>query len=98
MSYGPERSRRFLVRLREKAYALFGEVCEHCGRTREDGAVLQFAHVRETGLSGMGRGMRKRYEDIIRNRDSYVLMCVTCHREFDRNGGPWAKGSMEVPF
>lgn len=44
---------------------------------------LQFAHLKPTEVSGMGRGLHQRVLDINRNRESYTLLCQTCHSKFD---------------
>jgi 5-methylcytosine-specific restriction endonuclease McrA len=64
----------------EKLKQRFGGKCRVCGSL----TGLQFAHVKDTKLSGAGRGKFARYYDIMNNPDSYVLLCHTCHRAFDR--------------
>lgn len=59
--------------------ALFGGCCTNCGSTNR----LEFAHIRETGLSGMGRGRDQRLADINKNRDCYALLCRDCHSVLD---------------
>jgi hypothetical protein len=54
--------------------------CRACS-VREN---LQWAHRRPTGLSGEGRGSKERVLDIKRNPRAYVLLCLECHRFFDR--------------
>ena len=44
---------------------------------------LEFAHVKETGLSGRGRGRKERYYDIIKNPESYRLLCQFHHKLMD---------------
>lgn len=48
---------------------------------------LQFAHMKETGLSGRGRGRKERYYDIVNNKTSYILLCVVCHIQEDSKNG-----------
>lgn len=70
--------------------AKFGGCCAYCGTT----VGLEFAHIKHTSLSGMGRGRKERYYDVMRNPDAYVLLCgdvrdligvsVGCHKKFDR--------------
>jgi predicted restriction endonuclease len=59
----------------------FGGKCIICGQYLYD---LEFAHIKETGLSGLGRGKIARYYDIKNHPECYVLMCKNHHREFDR--------------
>jgi hypothetical protein len=58
----------------------FGGKCVICGQIWE----LEFAHIKETGLSGEGRGQRKRYYDIKNHPDCYTLMCKKDHKDFDK--------------
>lgn len=73
--------RRDIDRLKDD----FGGVCWNCGSSIN----VQFAHVEETGLSGMGRGRKERYYDIINNPTAYALLCggedrvSGCHKAFD---------------
>jgi len=57
----------------------FGDKCSFCGST----AKLEFAHLEPTELVGRGRGRKERYYDIKKNPDSYVLLCVGCHKTLD---------------
>jgi len=50
--------------------------CMICGKYSE---ILEFAHIKPTGLKGIGRGRNKRYYDFIHNRDSYILTCKRCN-------------------
>lgn len=69
----------------------FGGRCKRCnGRwslTRKPGGLrhrpLEFAHVRPTGLHGRGRGLQRRFFDILRHPDAYTLLCKKCHGLFD---------------
>jgi hypothetical protein len=64
---------------------LFGGKCWNCGST----ANLQFAHKKETGLNGRGRGRKERYYDIKKHPDCYILLCGGdtgdggCHQQYD---------------
>jgi hypothetical protein len=62
----------------------FGGKCQRadCDLTQK----LEFAHTSFTGVYGRGRGLPQRVHDITRNPDSYRLLCVKHHREFDRCG------------
>lgn len=75
------RNRRYQDRLKERAKNLLGSKCVFCGS--ED--RLQAAHVAVTSLSraGAGRGMKRRYKDVVQNPDAYRAMCAGCHRTFD---------------
>ena len=53
---------------------------ESCDRTFD----LQFAHIKETKLSGRGRGSGKRLRDIRQNGDCYKLLCDVHHRRYDK--------------
>ena len=57
----------------------FGGQCWHCGSKLN----LEFAHFIPTGLSGKGRGKRRRLYDILNHPLNYGLLCTTCHMEFD---------------
>jgi len=46
---------------------------------------LEFAHLTETEIKGHGRGLHQRILDVNKNRDKYILLCKTCHMEFDNN-------------
>lgn len=48
---------------------------------------LEFAHIKETGLKGMGRGRFKRLYDVIKNPNCYKLLCHLHHMEFDHKTG-----------
>lgn len=67
-------------RLFNELRQLFGGKCQHCGLTEH----LEFAHVKDTGLDGAGRGKKTRYYNIKNNKDCYILLTKKCHREFDK--------------
>jgi len=52
-----------------------GNGCETC----EYDTDLEFHHVRRNGLSGNGRGSRRRLIDVLVHPDDYVLLCRPCH-------------------
>lgn len=63
-----------------------GNKCEveGCNETEH----LEFAHVRRTGLDGLGRGKQHRLYDIKKHPDDYALMCgkglvTNHHQKFD---------------
>jgi hypothetical protein len=58
---------------------VFGDKCSFCG-SKEN---LEYAHLEQTELVGRGRGRKERYYDIKKNPDSYVLLCVVCHKTLD---------------
>lgn len=71
---------------------IFGGRCQRCNTKRSRlargrTAPLQFAHIKPTGLSGRGRGLRHRYFDIVRNPDCYALLCNRCHFVIDAGSG-----------
>lgn len=72
-----------------------GGCCVMCGakhsRLGRRKLPLEFAHLKYTGVSGMGRGIARRYHDILKNYiTSYVLVCKACHKELD-NFAPMVK-------
>lgn len=71
------------VRIKRKMQELrqMYPVCRFCGSTEQ----VEFVHLRETPLSGRGRGRRKRYYDITRNLDAYSALCKECHKEYDED-------------
>lgn len=71
-------------RLRAVLVERFGGRCAApgCGATER----LEFAHVAPTRLAGQGRGRWDRLLDVVRHTSSYVLLCHSCHRLFDRGG------------
>lgn len=74
------------VRLQtQRAYLVeaFGGKCEDCGIEEGSGVKLEFAHKRDTGVNGKGRGSWRRYKNVRDNRDAYRLLCKLCHYAFD---------------
>lgn len=90
-----DQAREYRQRLRQRALDLIGRVCVFCGETEG----IQAAHVIETNIKGSGRGLDRRYRDVIKHPDSYRPMCRECHLVFD---ALWAKrlaGNDEpIPF
>lgn len=72
--------RDFYNRLFDQLRLKYGNKCACCERTDN----LQFAHIKDTALKGLGRGKKTRYYDIIKHPDSYVLMNKYCHYGFDK--------------
>jgi len=60
---------------REALIKAYGGCCELCGSVEK----LEFAHVEETDLKGIGRGRKERFYDILKNPLSYRLWCRECH-------------------
>lgn len=58
--------------------------CRECPDCPYQGNEMEFAHIKETGLNGRGRGRSSRYYDIKNNPDSYFLCCHEKHVEIDR--------------
>jgi len=73
---------RWIAERRKKLIQEYGGKCRNCLATTS----LHFAHVEETEISAItrGRGRKERVYDVIKNPDSYTLLCKDCHREFDR--------------
>lgn len=69
----------YVRKLRQRITDLLGNRCAFCGATEK----LEFAHIRDTGLSGEGRGRVNRLLNVINNPDCYTLLCDTCHTAFD---------------
>jgi hypothetical protein len=60
----------------------WGNKCTWCGISYRY-AQLELAHKSPTGLKGKGRGSRERLYDVIRNPNSYILLCHNCHAKLD---------------
>ena len=71
--------KKYLRMLRRKLIKEFGGCCNKCTSTTK----LEFAHIEHTGLYGMSRGKSKRLYDVIHNKHAYVLLCHTCHEDYD---------------
>jgi hypothetical protein len=76
---GSDRFKRYRARLKERAFTAIGFTCVFCG-DRE----VQAAHVRATKLRGCGRGLDRRYRDVLKHPGHYRPMCAKHHRAFDR--------------
>jgi hypothetical protein len=55
--------------------------CPICNKPNDKNS--QFAHIKETGLNGMGRGKPQRLFNILHNLDSYRYMHEECHTYYD---------------
>jgi len=73
--------KRYIDRLHSRLIQALGGKCEFCGAL----APLEFAHRQPTGLSGRGRGRKKRLLDVNRHIDSYRLLCSKCHYAYDHS-------------
>lgn len=76
------RQRKWSIRKKKELIIFYGAKCNNpaCQTTSN----LQFAHIKPTGLNGMGRGYTERVLDIMDNIECYMLLCIECHKEFDR--------------
>lgn len=83
-----EQCRQYRQRLKERAYLQVGGLFPCCAKCGDD-ERLQMAHTKPTGLNGHGRGLSRRYLDVLKNIDSYRLLCRGCHKDFD---------SQTIPF
>lgn len=75
----PEQCRKYRQDLKARALALIGDACVWCG-SKEN---VDAAHVKPTALRGPGRGLEKRYKDVVKHQDHYRPMCKKHHRMFD---------------
>ena len=69
--------RRYRQRLRQRVHQLMPPRCRVCGSRDR----VNYAHQFPTGLMGPGRGMERRYLDILRHTWAYVPLCYYHHRE-----------------
>jgi hypothetical protein len=81
----PGYAREYYGRLRARLISERGGKCqwEKCPET----SGLQFAHRRDNGFKGKGRGRQERYKNIRDNPDVYILLCLDHHDEYDRRCG-----------
>lgn len=70
---------KYRQKLKLRAFQAIGAACVFC-KTAES---IQAAHVLATGLKSAGRGMDRRYQDVLKHPDKYRPMCKNCHRTFD---------------
>ena len=71
---------------REKVLAKRGKRCEWCGRKETVKNPIQMAHVKPTGLRGIGRGSAHRIQDWINHPEDYAYICSgekSCHDALD---------------
>lgn len=69
-------------RLRARLIKRFGGRCYRCHAREEDCSKLEFHHIKETGVSGRGRGTNVRLRDVRLHPEAYVLLCRGCHLVF----------------
>jgi len=67
---------------RKKLEKSFGGFCWLCLETGK----IQFHHLRETKLTGNGRGRKERYYDILNNPECYFPICKECHDFIHHSG------------
>lgn len=72
--------KQYVARLKTRALGIFGNRCASCFCTTD----LQFAHRKKNGFCGNGRGSKERIKNILTHLDNYILLCINCHREFDK--------------
>lgn len=75
----PEECRQYRKRLRRRVRRLLGHQCVVCQSTKR----IEYAHIKPTTVRGVGRGLARRYRDILINHTSYIPMCHSCHVGFD---------------
>lgn len=68
----------------KKAFQKLREEFGGCCRICESKDDLEFAHRRDNGFKGKGRGRKERYYNIKNNPSDYALLCKPCHRAFDK--------------
>lgn len=66
--------------LKRRAFKLIGAACVWCGSEER----VEAAHVIPTGIKGEGRGLDRRYRDVVNNPSAYRPMCRSHHRLFDK--------------
>ena len=64
---------------KRKHEIMLNVICIKCGSIEN----LEYAHIKPTGLSGMGRGRKERFYDLLRHPDSYIVLCHGCHEAMD---------------
>jgi hypothetical protein len=108
----PEREKRlaaehrYVQRLRQRCITLF--LVDGVEKCQEEGcdsvAQLEFAHLDWTPVQGRGRGMKRRYLDILANPTKYKRICHECHvaRDgefyYNRFKARWIPEHEEMPF
>jgi len=70
---------KYTKRLKVRCRKLFGSSCQSCGATSR----LHYAHVAPTSVNGKGRGLKRRYLDILKHPECYRRLCSLCHGSLD---------------
>ena len=70
---------RYLKKLRQRALDKIGHCCIFCGNMYD----VECAHVLSTECTGRGRGMNRRYRDVIKHPGAYRPMCKDHHKLYD---------------
>ena len=78
----PGYTREYYRKIRTRLVSERGGKCEWKGCPET--SSLQFAHRRNNGFRGKGRGRQEWYKNIRDNPSDYVLLCTSHHDEFDR--------------
>lgn len=71
------------ISIKKKKILLLKSYMNRCWIPNCENNKLEFAHIEETDLFGMGRGRKERYYDVIKNYTKYVLLCHDHHNMFD---------------
>ena len=74
-----ESCRRYRAALRQRALSVIGDSCVVCYTKLR----IECAHIKPTKIKGMGRGMERRYLDVIKHPLYYVPLCHYHHVRFD---------------
>jgi len=78
----PGYTREYYHKLRAHLVSERGGKCEWKGCPETSN--LQFAHRRNNGFNGKGRGRQERYKNIRDNPGDYILLCADHHGAYDR--------------
>lgn len=81
MSNGSSWGKKVLAEERAKR----NNTCEDCTIVGSDDLILEFHHIAETDINGIGRGLNRRASDIRKYPDRYKLLCPDCHKKAHRN-------------
>lgn len=81
MSNGSDWGKKIIAEERDK----HNNECAECGTNGTEYKPLEFHHIKETGLTGEGRGMNRRAKDIREHPESYKLLCIGCHHRAHYN-------------
>lgn len=70
---------------RKRLIKAYGNMCYYCYQNFSSKSIIEFHHIKETGLMGIGRGRKERYYDILNNPNSYVTLHKKCHKKIHQN-------------